>query len=50
MKEFIVFYTNIKNLLQALRLIAKNNCFETIQSILVNTNIEKPPNVFLADY
>ena len=32
-----------------IKLTARNNCFERIQSILVNTNIEKPPNDVLAD-
>ena len=33
----------------SLKLTSRNNCFDRIQSILVNTNIEKPPNSFLAD-
>ena len=33
----------------SIKLTARNNCFERIQSILVNTNIEKPPNDVLAD-
>ncbi len=47
-----IYYLNntiVNNLWIALKLTARDNCFDKIQSILVNTNIEKPPNSFLAE-
>ncbi len=41
--------TIIKNLWLFIKLSARNNCFDRIQSILVRTNMQKPPNSFLAD-
>ncbi len=38
-----------RSLFHAIKLTAKNSYFERIQSILVYTNIEKPPNFFLAE-
>ncbi len=40
---------NRKIIFCIIKLTARNNCFDKIQSILVNTNIEKPPNDVLAD-
>jgi len=36
-----------KTLSQAIKLTAKSSCFDMIRSILVNTDIEKPPHSFL---
>ncbi len=40
--------TIVINLWIAFKLTARDNCFDKIQSILIDTNIEKPPNSFLA--
>ena len=49
MKKYYCLNNTIDLYLWKAKLTARNNCFNKIQSILVETSVEKPPNSFLAD-